>query len=132
LTWKVHKAKENPKKTILVSLFLFALLLFFFIFYGLFWTILAFLFLFITLNSYFLPIRYILTEEEIIIDRKIFRSKRAWKVFRRIVPTKVGVVLSPFAQGSFLDNFRGIHIFLPEEKEEIIRFIEEKIKPKDQ
>ncbi|MEO0110661.1 MAG: hypothetical protein ABIK99_05015 [candidate division WOR-3 bacterium] len=125
--WKIHKAKENPKKTIFVSLFLFFLLLFFFLFYGLFWTLLAFLFLFATLNSYFLPITYTLTEEGILVDKKIYKFKREWKGFKKIIVLKNGLLLSPFEKKTFLDNFRGLFIFLPEERDKVISFINEKL-----
>uniref|UniRef100_A0A7C3YQV7 PH domain-containing protein n=1 Tax=candidate division WOR-3 bacterium TaxID=2052148 RepID=A0A7C3YQV7_UNCW3 len=123
MTYRIHKAKENPKKTLFVSLFLFFLFLFFLLFYGLFWTILAFLLLFFALNSYFLPITYTLTEDEIIVDKGLYKFKRNWQEFKKVIETRNGLILSPFAHRTFLDNFRGLHIFLPGEKEEIVKFI---------
>ena len=123
ISWTIHKAKETPTKTLIVSFFLLAVLLFFLFFYGLLWTLIAILVFFISLNNYFLPIYYTLTEKSIIIDKKIFKFQREWKDFRRYYLTSNGIVLSPFSKKNFLDNFRGLHLLLPKEKNEIINFI---------
>jgi len=123
ISWTIHKAKETPIKTLIVSFFLLAVLLFFLFFYGLLWTLIAILVFFISLNNYFLPIYYTLTEKSIIIDKKIFKFQREWKDFRRYYLTSNGIVLSPFSKKNFLDNFRGLHLLLPKEKDAIINFI---------
>ena len=129
ITWRIHKAKENPTKTTIVLLFLVVVLIFFLLFYGLLWMLIAILIFFISLNNYFLPIRYTMSDKSIIIDKKIFKYEREWQIFRKYHLTGNGLVLSPFSRRNFLDNFRGIHIFLPKDKDEIVQFIESRLKP---
>lgn len=124
ITWRIHKAKEYPKKTLIVSLFLLFVILFFLIFYGTLWAVIAILIFFISLNSYYLPITYTLTDKLVIIDKKIYKYAREWQIFRRYYLTSNGLVLSPFSRKNFLDNFRGLHLLLPKNKDEIIKFIE--------
>jgi hypothetical protein len=128
ITWQVHRAKEHPKKTLYVSIFIAAFIIFLIIFYGPFWAILALLVLFLSLNAYFLPTTYTLTDNEIIVDKKLFNNKLEWSRFRKYYVTTTGIVLSPFTKRNFLDNFRGIHLLLPKENsEEIISFIKNKL-----
>ncbi len=130
ISWKVHRAKETPKKTLYVSILLGAFLFILILFYGLAWAILAAIVLFASLNAYFLPTTYTLTDTEILVDKKLFKNKLEWSRFRKYYITTTGIVLSPFTKRNFLDNFRGIHLLLPKENnEEIINFIKKKLAP---
>jgi len=127
VSWKIHKAKENPTKTIVASLFLLIVVLFFLFFYGLLWAFIAILIFCISLNGYFLPITYTMTDKAIIINKKIYKYEREWQIFRKYYLTSNGLVLSPFSKKNFLDNFRGLHLLLPRDKDEIIKFIENRL-----
>jgi hypothetical protein len=127
VSWKIHKAKENPTKTIIASLFLLIVVLFFLFFYGLLWAFIAILIFCISLNGYFLPITYTMTDKAIIINKKIYKYEREWQIFRKYYLTSNGLVLSPFSKKNFLDNFRGLHLLLPRDKDEIIKFIENRL-----
>lgn len=130
ISWQVHRAKETPKKTLYVSIILGLFIIFLTVFYGLFWALLAIIVLFASLNAYFLPITYTLTDTEIIIDKKLFKNKLEWSRFRKYYLTTTGIVLSPFTKRNFLDNFRGVHLLLPNENTEaIISFIKKKLAP---
>ncbi|MEO0071938.1 MAG: hypothetical protein ABIK10_00655 [candidate division WOR-3 bacterium] len=128
ISWQVHLAKEHPKKTILVGLFLLLVSIFFIKFYGLVLTLVAWGFLFITLNAYFLPTQYTLTDNEVIIDKRIVTNRLPWTHFKKYYFTRNGIVLSPFSRRNFLDNFRGVHLILPKEGQaEILEFIKQKL-----
>ena len=127
ISWKIHKAKENPTKTLIATAFLLFIILFFLFFYGLLWAAIAILVFFISLNSYYLPITYTLTERVVIIDKKVFKYQREWQIFRKYYLTGNGLILSPFSRRNFLDNFRGLHLLLPNDKDEIIKFIENRL-----
>jgi hypothetical protein len=127
ITWKIHKAKENLTKTIFASLFLLFVILIFLFFYGLLWAFIAILIFFISLNSFFLPITYTMTDKAIVIDKKIYKYEREWQTFRKYYLTSNGLILSPFSRRNFLDNFRGLHLLLPKGKDEIIKFIENRL-----
>jgi hypothetical protein len=131
ISWQTHKAKETPKKTLFVLIFIIVFAVFLIIFYGLFWALLALIILFLSLNAYFLPTTYTLTDNGIIIDKKLFSNKLEWSRFRKYYMTTNGIVLSPFTQKSFLDNFRGVHLLLPKQhSEEIVIFIKNKLDKK--
>jgi hypothetical protein len=128
ISWTVHLAKEHPRKTIWVLIFLLFCSGVFILLYGVLLTVVAWMFLFITLNSYFLPTKYILTEKEVIVDKKIVTNRLPWTHFRRYDVTTNGIVLSPFSRRNFLDNFRGVHLILPKtNQEEILAFIKRKL-----
>jgi hypothetical protein len=132
ISWKVHRAKETPKKTLLVIIVLFIFLVYVAIFFGPPWVILAAVILFASLNAYFLPTTYTLNDTAIIIDKKLFKNKLEWSRFRKYYITTTGIVLSPFTKRSFLDNFRGVHLLMPKENtEEILNFIKKKLDPAD-
>lgn len=115
LSWTVHRARENPGKTGVVSAFIL-------VFVGCSWAVfgpalgmLAVVVLFLALNTYFLPITYMLTDKGIEIDKRLFTARYEWKQFRRWFRTSGGIVVSPFSRKNYLDNFRGVHLLLPKD-----------------
>jgi len=92
---------------------------------------LSFLLFFASFNNYFLPVRFRLTREEVIIKKFYYTDKREWKMFRRYFLTQSGAVLSTFpTRQRFLDNFRGIQLLLPtdnDERQKVLDFIESKV-----
>jgi hypothetical protein len=116
LSWTVHRARENPGKTAVVSAFILAFVGFSWAVFGPALGMLAVVVLFLALNTYFLPITYELTDKGIEIDKRLFTAHYEWKQFRRWFRTSGGVVISPFSRRSYLDNFRGVHLLLPSEE----------------
>jgi energy-coupling factor transporter transmembrane protein EcfT len=135
ISWQVHKAKESLVKTIFTLIIIILFIVFIFFFgkeYRILWIILSLIVLFATLNAYFLPTTYTITDTEIIIDKKLFINKLEWSRFRKYYLTTTGIVLSPFTKRNFLDNFRGVHLLLPKENpQEIINFIKNKLDKKE-
>lgn len=69
-------------------------------------------------------------EEGIRVKKFFMENFRKWEEFKKLLYTKNGLVLSPFLHKTYLDNFRGLHIFLPKNsvlKEEVIDFIKKRI-----
>jgi len=93
--------------------------------------LLVFLLFFGSFNPYFIPINYHLTQEEIVIKKFYHTDRREWKMFRRFFLTRSGAVLSTFGvRKRFLDNFRGVQLFLPtdkEKREKVLNFLETKL-----
>ncbi|MEO0122259.1 MAG: hypothetical protein ABIK41_05930 [candidate division WOR-3 bacterium] len=130
IKYEIFLFKENIKKSIFVSIFLIFLLGILLIFWGFFWFLFAFVLFFITLNNYFLKISYFLDEEGIRVKKFFIENFRRWDEFKKFLYTKNGLVLSPFLHKTYLDNFRGLHIFLPKNsllRKEVIDFITERI-----
>ncbi len=93
--------------------------------------LLVFLLFFGSFNPYFIPINYHLTQEKIVIKKFYHTDRREWKIFRRFFLTRSGAVLSTFAtRKRFLDNFRGVQLMLPsdkEKREKVLNFLETKL-----
>jgi hypothetical protein len=113
LTWTVHRAKENPAKTVVAAVFILAFVGFSWAVFGPVLGMLAIVVLFLALNTYFLPVTYTFTDKGIEVDKRMFTARYEWKQFRRWFRTTGGIVVSPFSRRTFLDNFRGVHLLLP-------------------
>lgn len=129
LIWRVHRAKESPRKTVVVMVFIAAFVVFTAVVFGPVLAVLALLILFVALNAYFLPITYTFTDSGIAIDKRLFKARYEWKQFRRWFRTTGGIVLSPFSHRSYLDNFRGVHLLLPEDPSAIVAYLERRFAP---
>jgi len=128
LTWVCHPAKKNMRVTILVSLFILVIMVVvYFATYSPFFTILAFVILFGSLASYYFPARYELTEDKIIVKTKMQTQIKTWSQYRTFYPDKNGVLLSPFARPSRLENFRGIYIRFWNNRDEVMAFVRERM-----
>ncbi len=64
-----------------------------------------------SLGPAFLPCRYRLDDESVVLGVGVLRQRRPWSEFRRAVRTRSGVLLSPFVTRNWLDGYRSW--FLP-------------------
>jgi hypothetical protein len=85
--------------------------------------LLAILIFAVALNGFFLPTVYTLDRNGITTDKKVLRYTRRWNEFRSFFRTSGGVVVSPFRDRTFLDNFRGIHLLLPEDPTQVLDYL---------
>jgi len=129
LSWTVHRARETPAKTVVVSLFILAFVAFSWAVLGPMLGILAMVVLFLALNTYFLPITYTLSDKGIEVDKRMFTARYEWKQFRRWFRTSGGIVISPFSRKNYLDNFRGVHLMLPPAPQPIFDYLERRFAP---
>ena len=107
LAWVAHPARRRPGRgaTLLALLVLIGVLL------GLwmqnwFWGVFAFGVLFLSLESFFLPTRYELSESELAVRRFFSASRNPWSSFRRIYRDRHGLTVSPFRRRTFLEPYR--------------------------
>ncbi len=130
LSWTVHPFVENRWKSVLLSLFLALLLL------GIYWgfqsvaiALLSGIFLIGSLYKYFLPFHHQCEADRLIITSCCYKLERSWETFRSFYVDANGVLLSPFARPTRLENFRGVYVrFGKHTPEEVINFITSKIK----
>ncbi|MEO0165441.1 MAG: hypothetical protein ABIL39_04815 [candidate division WOR-3 bacterium] len=123
MKWQVHPAKENIPKTVISILFVVIFLFLIAVFYNLYWAGLGFLFLFASLSSYYFPTTYEITEDELIIKTPFTFQKRKLREFKKYYLGKNGILLSPFKHKTFLNNFRGVFLLLPAQRDDIINYI---------
>jgi len=125
LQWKVHPAREKPKTTIILIIFLLSVWTgIYLLFHEAFWVILSILFLGCALIPYFIKTEYIMDDYCIRIKRGFSNQKREWKTLRSFYPDKNGVLLSPFSKPSRLENFRGTYIRFGNNRDEVLKFIQ--------
>ena len=130
LSWTVHPVVENWRKTLLLGVFL-ALLLF-----GIYWgfqsiyvALISGIFLIGSLYKYFLPFHHQCEADRLIITSCCYRLERSWETFRSFYVDANGVLLSPFARPTRLENFRGVYVrFGKLPPEAVVDFIRSKIK----
>ena len=90
---------------------------------------LAALILGIGLSRYFLVARYELDTNGVLV-RFLGQSQRMeWQDVRRVLVHREGVHLSPFAQPSRLDSFRGVFLRFADNADEVTRFVEQHTGP---
>jgi hypothetical protein len=127
MKWTIHPAKENQTKTILSLAFIGALMVYVFIFWGPVWGAFGLIFMFIALQPYYFPTKYEVGDEFVQVKTIFATQKRKLTDFKKVYVAKNGILLSPFRRKTFLNNFRGVFLFLPRERDEIIKFIKDRI-----
>ncbi len=126
ITWTVHRARENPVKTALALGFILLFVIFTYLSLGLSLAIVAFVVFAVATHTYFLPVSFQFDSRGVTVNKRIFSYTYEWTRFRRFYLTAGGVVLSPFARPNFLDNFRGVHLLLPREPQQIINYLKQR------
>ena len=129
-SWTVHPLVENWGKSILLGVFLILLLIaIYWVFQSVYIALLSATFLFGSLYKYFLPFHHQFEADKLIITSCCYKLERPWETFRSFYTDANGVLLSPFARPTRLENFRGVYVrFGKHSPEEIINFITSKIK----
>ncbi len=127
LRWSVLPAKKSPRKTWAVVIFLSVFLTVVYFFYGFFAVVLGLVLLALSLLPFFLRTKYEFNEEGFVVKKPYSRVRKEWSSFRSYYTDKNGVLLSPFAKPSRLENFRGVYIMFGDEKKAVLEFIEMKI-----
>lgn len=129
ISWRVHPLVENWKRSVFLLLFLsFILAVIYFGFQSIFIVLLSAVFLIGSLYKYFLPFQYHCSIESLIVSACCYKLERPWSTFRSYYVDKNGVLLSPFAKPTRLENFRGVYVrFGNHPSEEIVNYIRYKL-----
>lgn len=128
LEWKVWPAKERPLLSFGLIVFLFAVWVAVGYFYreGV-WVLLAIVLLSGAVAPFFVITRYRLDEEGVSIKRYVTTMKKGWGDLRSYYPDKNGVLVSPFAKPSRLENFRGVYLRFGGNREKVLTVLEQNI-----
>ena len=130
LSWRVHPLVENRRKSLLLGLFLALLLFFIYVgFQSIYVAVLSAIFLIGSLYKYFLPFHHHFEADRLVITSCCYKMERPWETFHSFYVDANGVLLSPFAHPTRLENFRGVYVrFGKHSPEEVVNFITSKIK----
>ncbi len=132
MKWTSHPFLENKRRTVLLIVFLAALFTGLYIWFGLWGLVIGLILVGTSVYSYFIPTRYEMNDEKILIKGLFMTKKKQWIEFRSFYPDRNGVLLSPFVVPSRLENFRGVYIRFGNKHYEVIEYIEKKINKKKQ
>lgn len=129
LEWTSHPARKRPLITILLVIFLTALVL---IVYSLtesyLFTAIGAVVLWGSLTQYFMSTRFILSEQGVKVRYVINKIEKPWSQFRTYYRDKNGVLLSPFVRPSRMENFRGLYVRFDNNQDEVMNVVSERIK----
>ena len=132
LKWSSHPVKKRTVVSILVVLFLLVVWLVVYVTTSsILLTGLAVIIMLGSLSSFFLPTYYELDQKKVRIRFFFTSREREWSAFRSFYVDKNGVLLSPFAKRSRLENFRGVYVRFGHNKDQVVDFVRSKIEKKE-
>jgi len=91
------------------------------------WVLLAVILLLGAVAPFFVITRYRLDGEGISMKRYVTTMKKRWEELRSYYPDKNGVLVSPFAKPSRLENFRGVYLRFRGNREKVLAVLEQNI-----
>ena len=128
LEWTCHPMKRKPWVTLAVTLLITVVAM------GVYsWTdskwlaVFGALVIFGSLAKFYFPTSYRLTDEAFQIKTTTQTLTKLWANFRSCYPDRNGVLISPFAQPSRLENFRGVYIMFGNNRDEVMAFVKERL-----
>ena len=128
LSWSTHPAKARPLVTTLVILFLIVLaVLVYLLTYSAIFTVIAALILYGSLTQYFTRTTYEFTDTKVRVKYVVNKIEKDWAQYRSYYVDKNGVLLSPFAGPSRLENFRGLFIRFADNRDQAMEIVRQKI-----
>ena len=128
LEWTVHPVKRQPWVSVAVSLFvvLVTVCVYSWMESHLF-TILALLIMLGSLAKFYFPTRYKMTDKSVTVKTTTQTLVKEWQLYRSCYPDKKGILLSPFATATRLENFRGLYVMFENNNEAVTSFVRERI-----
>ena len=122
--WSCHPLRKRPLVSVLVTLFVvFAVAYVYYSFDSVGFAFLTLIVFSLSLARYYFPTHYRLSEKGVTIKTPTQTISKQWSEYRSFYPDKNGVLLSPFAEPSRLENFRGIYLMYGGKREQIISYV---------
>ena len=129
LKWRSHPFKRKIVTSFLVILCLLAVWISVYLTtFSILMTVVSVVILLAALSPFFLPTDYELTSDKIKVRFFFSLREKEWSFYRSFYVDKNGVLLSPFAKPSRLENFRGLYIRFDQNKDQVVKFVSSKIK----
>ncbi len=128
LAWTAHPVKRKPLVSILVTAFILVISYLVLastdsqVFSGL-----SLVIMFGSLAKFYLPTRYELTNNEIVVKNISYTLRKSWDQYRSFYPDKNGILLSPFKERSRLENFRGLYLMFEKNNQQVTQFVSDHI-----
>jgi len=128
LAWACHPVRRKPIVSVAVSVLILVVgaAVLYIMQSGLF-ALFAMVVMFAALAKFYFPTSYRLSDRRIMIKTTTQTLYKDWKIFRSCYPDKNGILLSPFAEPSRLENFRGLFIMFNNNRDEVTAFVKERL-----
>jgi hypothetical protein len=128
LAWTVHPVKRQPLVSGAVTVFvvLIAIVVFGWT-QSLWFMILALVIMLGSLAKFYFPTGYKLSNRGVTVRTTTQKLFKEWSIYRSCYPDKKGILLSPFAEPSRLENFRGLFVMFEGNGEQVTAFCKEQI-----
>jgi hypothetical protein len=127
LRWRYHPVREGGPRLVAVIAFLIGVPVILGALYGPFFVILSLVILGGSLGTYFLPTVYVLYSGGLETHFIGVTRRFAWDQFRSFYPDRNGVLLSPFAAPSRLENFRGLFVRFSGNRDAVLAIVRERV-----
>ena len=132
LEYACHPAKRDMRITVLASVFIVVcVILVWLISFSPLLTAVAVLILVGSLTGFYFPTRYYFYNDHLIVKTTLQALRKEWSQYRSYYPDKHGVLLSPFARPTRLENFRGLYIKFAGNRDKVMEIVRSKIKFED-
>jgi hypothetical protein len=127
LRWRYHPVRDGGWRLVTVLAFLVGIPALVGWLYGPFFIVLALIILSGSLGTYFLPTEYVFYAGG--VETKFLGVTRrfTWEQFRSFYPDRNGVLLSPFAAPSRLENFRGLFVRANRNRDAILAIVRDHV-----
>ena len=133
LEYRCHPAARNIAITVLTTIFVIVcVILVWLISYSPLLTVLGVLILFGSLAGFYFPTRYYFYNDYFVVRTLVQSLKKEWNLYRSYYPDKNGVLLSPFAHPSRLENFRGLYVKFAGNRDQVMGIIRSKIEHEEE
>ena len=128
LEWTVHPVLRQPWVSVAVSAFVIVV-----VYCVHAWmqshvfTLLAMLIMLGSLAKFYFPTHYKMDDRTVTVKTTTQTLVKEWKLYRSCYPDKKGILLSPFATPTRLENFRGLYVMFERNNEVVTAFVKERI-----
>ncbi len=128
IEWSCHPVKRRPLFSAGITLLVLLIIVMVYnttqsVFFGL----LAFIIMFLSLAKFYFPTQYLLNDQGVTVRTTTQTMTKKWSDFRSFYGDKNGILLSPIAEPSRLENFRGQFIMFNNNKDEVTAFVKSRI-----
>jgi hypothetical protein len=127
--WTAHPARSRPRDlALLVAVLLLTAGAVLSAFESLYLTVLAVVILLLGVSQFLFPTRYVLTDEGVEERRLLQTRTRRWSDLRRFQVGPGAALVSPFAEPTWLDRYRGLMLYLDgADRQRVVEILEERV-----
>ena len=130
MVWTCHPLKRRPLASVLVTLFIMVCGIAVYVTTESRWfSVFALVVLYLSVAKFYFPTTYSMNTEGITVKTTTQKLFKPWSMYRSYYPDKNGVLLSPFTRPTRLENFRGLFVMFDGNREEILAYLKDRIKP---